>query len=274
MGFLAVRAWAAAPEQRFPPPEFESGHVVPGMVHPPVPAAWRTWVDVAALAAALALAAWFTLGLRSRRAATWLSLASLAYFGFYRHGCTCPIGAVQDVAAALADRSFILPAAVAFFFALPLAAAVFFGRVFCGAVCPLGAIQDVALIRPVRVPEWLAHGLGIVPRVYLGAAVLFAALDTAYIICRYDPFVPLFRLSGPPAMLAFGGAVLLVSTVVGRPYCRFVCPYGVLLGLCARWSWKRAAITPDTCVDCSLCRNACPFGAIGAPSPAEIEERR
>jgi polyferredoxin len=103
--------------------------------------------------------------------------------------------------------------------------------------------------------------------VYLGAAVLFAVLDTMFIICRYDPFVAVFRLGGGFGMLIVGGIVLLAAMFIGRPYCRFACPYRVLLGLCSRLAWRHATITPDQCVVCSLCEGECPFGAIRRPTP-------
>jgi len=128
------------------------------------------------------------------------------------------------------------------------------------------------LIRPVRVPRPLARALGMVPYVYLGLAVLFAGTGTMFVVCRYDPFVGFFRLSGTLPMLLAGGVVLLLATVVGRPYCRFLCPYGVLLSLCSRFAWRRTSITPDVCVQCSLCEDACPFDAIRAPTPEAIRE--
>jgi hypothetical protein len=48
------------------------------------------------------------------------------------------------------------------------------------------------LIRPVAVPGWLESGLRLFAYAYLGAAVLFAATGSAFIICRYDPFVGFF----------------------------------------------------------------------------------
>ncbi|MBL7223861.1 MAG: 4Fe-4S binding protein [Candidatus Brocadiae bacterium] len=269
LGGAMAPAWAA---ERFPPPEFETGHVLPHVPTPWPRAAWQEVADVVVLLAALSVAAWLALGRRSRRGILWLSIFSLAYFGFYRGGCVCSIGAIQNVALALANTSYAAPLSVVLFFAVPLVFALLFGRVFCGGVCPLGAIQDVVLIRAARVPMGLQHALGLLPWAYLGAAALFAATDTSFIICRYDPFVAFFRMTGALDMLIFGGIVLVLATFVGRPYCRFLCPYGALLGLCARWARKKVDVTPDECVVCSLCEDACPFGAIHAPTPEGADD--
>jgi len=266
---IAGQAMAA---ERFPPPDFiETGHELPVLDQRPLRMpGWMEYVHLAALALGLSLAALFVLKLRSRTAIRWLSIGSLAYFGFYLGGCVCPIGAIQNVTLGLFSDSYTLPITVVLIFALPLVFSLLFGRVFCSSVCPLGAIQDLVLIRAVRVPLWLQYPLGFVPFVYLGLAVLMAATDSAFLVCRYDPFVSMFRLDGPLSIVLFGGALLLVATFIGRPYCRFLCPYGALLGLCGRVAWRRISITPDECVNCRLCEKACPFGAI-RPATAEGE---
>jgi len=164
---------------------------------------------------------------------------------------------------------------VAAFFILPLIFALLFGRIFCAAVCPLGAIQEMMILFPIRIPRPVSRALGLIPVVYLGLAILLAATGSAFIICRYDPFVPVFRLSGEPVMLLAGVVLLLAGIVVARPFCRFLCPYGVLLNWMSRLSKWHATITPDECVGCRLCERACPFDAIRLPmtsTPAESRE--
>jgi len=229
-------------------------------------------MDVAVLVGALAVASYLILKRRSRRGVFLLGIFSLAYFGFWRLGCVCPIGAVQNCTLSVFDSSYAIPVTVLLFFSVPLVFTLFFGRTFCAAVCPLGAIQDLVVLKPVSVPLWLENGLRLLAYVYLGLAVVFAATGSAFIICRYDPFVGFFRLSGSINILVLGLCLLVIGIFIGRPYCRFLCPYGVILRQLSRVSRKRVTITPDDCVKCRLCKDACPFGAIREPTadwPAE-----
>jgi polyferredoxin len=145
---------------------------------------------------------------------------------------------------------------------------LFFGRTFCAAVCPLGAVQDVTLLRPIAIPPWLEHSLRYLAYVYLALAVWLAAIGSTFIICKYDPYVAIFRRNANLNILILGGVLLVIGFFVGRPYCRFLCPYGVILRQISRLSKWRVRITPTTCNQCRLCEDACPYGAIQPPVPS------
>ncbi len=270
---VSASASAVFAAERFPPPDF-TDHQLPQTTVPG--GRWLGWeyLDVAALAVGLVLASYFALAGRSRKGLLGLAIAALLWLGFWRQGCVCPIGAIQNVSLAVFDTSYAIPLTVLAFFALPLLVTLFFGRTFCGAVCPLGAVQELTLVRPVRVPGWVDHSLGLFPFIYLGAAVLFAATGAGFIICQYDPYVGFFRLSGDAAMIVFGIALLVVGLFVGRPYCRYLCPLGAIFGLLSRASGRHVRIPPEECIQCRLCEDACPYGAIRPPTVPQTAAER
>ncbi len=267
-------------EQRFPPPDFvESNHQLPVTATPPARALLLQYLDVFVLGAALTVAVWLVYRKRSRKGLIGLSVFSLLYFGFYRKGCVCAIGSVQNIALTLFDPGYAAPLGVVAFFVLPLLVALFAGRAFCAGVCPHGALQDLVLLKPLKVPAWLEQALGILPYIYLGAGVLFAATGSTFLICQYDPFVPIFRMNGRVLMVAAGIVLLLLGVFVGRPYCRFLYPYGALLKLGATVAKWRVRVTPDYCTQCRLCEASCPFGAMrepaaGKPAPESLRNDR
>jgi NosR/NirI family transcriptional regulator, nitrous oxide reductase regulator len=235
-------------------------------VQKPLPRRWWLEVlDTVLLGAAMCMSIRIVIKRRNRHGLIGLAAASLAYFGFYRQGCICPIGSIQNVAVALFDPQYSIPIVAIIVFFLPLVMALFFGRAFCGGVCPLGAIQELVAIKPLRVPLRLDRMLGLLKYVYLVLAIIFAllpALKRDFLICRFDPFVGFFRFTGAPYMLAIGGVFLIGGMFIGRPYCRYLCPYGGLLAWCSKLAKKGVTITPDKELDCGLCADACPFGAI------------
>ncbi len=260
----AWAAWAQIKE-RFPKPDFQSGYIRPDLQTPaPRSMAWEM-ADIAVLAAALAAATYLAHRTRSRRSIFLLMIFSLLYFGFFREGCVCPVGSVQNVFLALFTPGYAVPFTVIAFFLLPLAFALLFGRTFCAAVCPLGMMQDVVILKPVRIPGRLADILGAIPYIYLTLTLLFAATGATFLTCRLDPFVGFFRFGATFPLVLFGISMLVLGTVVARPYCRFLCPYGVLLDWMSKLSWRHVKITPGECNNCRLCEDSCPFGAIRTP---------
>ena len=256
-----VRQAQAAPQ----PEDIGEDYVLPPLQRLPARAVWWNAADVAALVTAMSLSAYLVLKRRSRKLTVLLTVASLLYFGFYRQGCVCAVGAVQNVAVALTDSGYAISFVAIGFFFLPLLFALLFGRVFCGGACPLGAIQELVLLKPVNVPRKLDRVLGLFKYLFLAAAVWYAikpASERDFIICRFDPFVGFFRLTGPGDILIFGGLLLILSVFVGRTYCRYLCPYGALLAIVSRLCWWGVKVTPDKELDCGLCGESCPYGAI------------
>ncbi|HRV90177.1 MAG TPA: hypothetical protein P5086_12785, partial [Prolixibacteraceae bacterium] len=100
---LAVAGPVAGQMQRFPKPEFESGYEQPDTVTPEPRSTAMEWLDVTLLVAVMGAGAWMVLRKRSRQGVLWLSLFTLLYFGFYRDGCICAVGSLQNVVLSFAD---------------------------------------------------------------------------------------------------------------------------------------------------------------------------
>ena len=260
--------------ERFPPPELTSGYTFP-MSNFPLPRAvvWE-FIDAAVLLLSLVLSVWLVFRARNRRGIVALGVFSLVYFGFIRKGCICPIGAVQNVAQAIADPGYVITMVTIWFVVTPLVFGLLFGRTFCAAICPHGILQDFVIIHPLRLPYWLNHVLGVMPFIVLGTGVLLAANGAGYMICAYDPFVGIFRFDGPHYMLVGGLLMLATGIIIARPYCRFFCPYGALLKIVSQLSWRNVTITPDICIQCRLCERACPIDAIQSPIPEAVARDR
>lgn len=263
-------AWA---QYRFPMPEFSSGYQRPDTAAAPA-SLTSPVVDVALLVGGMGVTAWMAIRRRSRNGVLLVAVLSIAYFGFYRKGCICPVGSIQNVLNAFIGGHVPVPVVILLFFLLPLVFALYFGRVFCAAVCPLGAIQEMCAVKPVQLPLAVDMVLGLLAYAYLGLAVLGIATGAGFLICRYDPFIGFYRQGGSFNMLLAGGILLLAGVFIARPYCRFLCPYGVLLRWASVFSRWHVSITPGECIQCRLCETTCPYNAILVPTPDDRPENR
>ena len=269
---LALASLAAKAVSRFPRPDVESGYQYPEYAYA-VPNE-RLWdfLDVAMLLILLGIVTWAVYRKRTRGPILWTSVVSVAYFGFFRGGCVCSIGAIQNIALAFVDNSYQLPLAVFLFFMLPILFAFLFGRVFCAGVCPFGALQDLVNVKNFRLNKAVAGALSVIPWIYLAFALLYALTRTRFLICQFDPFIGIFRLGGDIGILTFGIVLLVMSVFTGRPFCRFLCPYGALLSIFSAVSLFKVEITKKACINCELCHQSCPVDAIDAPYGNKVQE--
>ena len=111
---------------RFPKPDFESGYQYPNILYPvPNEMLWDV-IDVIMLVLLMSIVAWAALKKHSRKPIFWVSIISIGYFGFFRSGCICSVGSIQNIALALADTSYVLPITVFLIFILPIDDSSFF----------------------------------------------------------------------------------------------------------------------------------------------------
>jgi len=271
LGLISTATFA---QDRFPKPDFESGYNYPERHYLIPNEAFWSYIDIAMLVLLMSFVAWAVIKKQVRGPVILTSVISVAYFGFFRYGCVCSIGAIQNVALALTSNSYTIPLYVLLVFILPIVFTLFFGRVFCAGVCPFGALQELVNVKNYKLSKAVTTVLGIFPWIYLGFAVLFTVTNSRFIICRFDPFVGIFRLGGELPLILFGVLLLIFSVFTGRPFCRFICPYGAILSLFSRVSFRQVKITKKECINCQLCHNACPVDAILPPYENKVRESR
>ncbi|GAB4543289.1 MAG: hypothetical protein Fur002_15010 [Anaerolineales bacterium] len=185
----------------------------------------------------------------------------------------CPFGGVETLYTFLAsgllvkkvhDSSLVLAG-------LSVLLAIFFGPVFCGWVCPLGTLQEwVGKLGhkifkrrynhfiPVKIDNILRYA-----RYGILAWVLYVTAASGTLIFEsYDPYFALFNFwtteVAPTALLVLG-VTLALSVFVERPWCKYACPYGAVLGVSnffRIFSIKRAA---STCKADGACSITCPM---------------
>ena len=148
---------------------------------------------------------------------------------------------------------------------------IILGPVFCSYVCPLGSIQEWfgKLGKKIfknkynkLIPKKLDKLLGYTRYVILIWVVIQTYRSMTLIFKPYDPFSALFHIWTDE--LAIGGLVVLITTltlsfVIERPWCKYACPYGGLLGLFNKISIFKIKRNSQSCINCNKCDDVCPM---------------
>jgi len=145
---------------------------------------------------------------------------------------------------------------------------------FCSWLCPVGTVSEwlwkvgrSIFRRSFRLPKRADVALRSLKYILLGlflyavgsmsAQAIRAFLDGPYGMISDVKMLNFFRHLGITAAVVLG--VLAVLSVFYQTFwCRYLCPYGALLGLFARFSPVRIRRSPDLCIDCAKCAKACP----------------
>lgn len=187
-----------------------------------------------------------------------------------------PIGALVAFRAWVAGFGWdsVHPAALAFFLAF-LATALLLKRGFCSWICPFGFLSE-SLGRlgrwffglNLRPPRWLDLTLR-APKYlllwfFLQAVWLGMSGETAWQFLQSPYYqvsdVKLLRFFQSPSVLTLQVLVLLalLSLLVEGFWCRYLCPYGALLGLISIASPVAVRRRAERCTGCRRCDQVCP----------------
>ena len=149
--------------------------------------------------------------------------------------------------------------------------ALLFGPVFCGWVCPLGTVQEWVAKWGRKlfkrrynhfVPPHIDRVLRYARYLVLAWVVYVTAASGTLIFADYDPYFALFNFwSGEVAWTALGilGLTLGLSLFVERPWCKYACPYGAVLGLTNLFRVFKIKRAESTCKADGACSIMCPM---------------
>jgi len=173
----------------------------------------------------------------------------------------------------------IHPASMIILLAIVVTAFVF-KKGFCSWVCPVGFISEmvgnigdrmakaIGIERRLKLPRFLDYPMRSLKYILLGFfvyAVFFAmssAAIHAFVASPYNKVADIKMLQFFTEIDSFGLwtiIVLFVLSIVLRGFwCRYLCPYGALLGLTSLFGPGKIKRDADACISCGKCAEVCP----------------
>jgi polyferredoxin len=174
----------------------------------------------------------------------------------------------HEVPAAHAAGMFML---IAF-----LAISFLYRKAFCSWICPVGTISEwlwqtgrMFFKRTFAPPRWLDIPLRGLKYVLLGlflyvviampVAGIRQFLTSPYGMVADVKMLNFFRQMGQTTAVVLM-TLVVASLLVKNAWCRYLCPYGAMMGLVSLVSPTRIVRNSDACIDCAKCAKACPAG--------------
>ncbi|MBN2797266.1 MAG: 4Fe-4S binding protein [Clostridia bacterium] len=188
------------------------------------------------------------------------------------HGI-CPFGGVVTLYQLFTTGTFVqkIHESAVILMGLVFITSIIAGPVFCSWVCPLGSFQEFLgkigkKIFKKRYNQFVPKKLDKIMkyfRYFVLIWVLYVTAKSGYLVFKdYDPYYALFNFwTGEVVISAFVvlGFTILLSLLVERPWCKYACPYGALLGITNRFSIFKLRRNKKTCISCHACDLTCPM---------------
>lgn len=199
-------------------------------------------------------------------------LISVLIFGVIMGSDPSPMGTVKDAIYLYGSTGAIFPPRI---IALVIFLMIVFvaNKYICAWGCQIGVLQDlifrinqtakrVANIgQQIKVPFAFSNGVRIVFFCIFTIVTFTIGTD---IINPFDPFKIFKPLYLTLAGVIFVGMLLITSLFIYRPWCHFICPFGLVGWIVEKASRIRISVDYQTCIACHKCATACPSTVMGA----------
>lgn len=182
------------------------------------------------------------------------------------------------------------------------------GRFVCGFLCPFGWIQD--LLHKIPLPKKLKIKPGFKGDKqlrYLKYVILVAMVIVLPLLYAPDPFFckyicPSGMLLGGIPLMTYGSifgnvaagtgtgitswaeagsitwlklsilaVTIILSIMMYRPFCKYICPLGAIYSLFNKISLYRYSVDQSKCTSCGVCANVCKMGVDMHKTPNHLE---
>ncbi len=185
----------------------------------------------------------------------------------------CPFGGVETLYTFVVGGLYVkkIHSAALALAGIVMLLSIFFGPVFCGWVCPLGTVQEWVgkLGKKVFrrrynhfVPARLDYYLRYLRYGVLLWVLYVTATSGVLVFEAYDPYYALFNFWSTEVAwtaLLILGLTLLGSVFIERPWCKYACPYGAVLGLTNLFRVFSIKRSTTTCKADGACSIMCPM---------------
>lgn len=204
---------------------------------------------------------------------------------------SCPIGSIQAV---IGSPNYKFSFYIAGFL---IVVGSIMGRFVCGFLCPFGLVQDLLNKIPFKTKISTYKYDKLLRKLKYIILVVFVIIMPMFfvelggagapyfckIICpvgTLEAGIPLVVMnSGLRSIISFLYVwklaililIIILSIIIYRPFCKYICPLGAIYSLFNKVSIIKFVIEEDKCIKCRQCNNVCKMNVDVMNSPNDLE---
>ena len=187
----------------------------------------------------------------------------------------CPICGVSSVYQFFASSTLWvvkLKSSLGIIIGVVIMTTIVFGPIVCGFICPFGTIQDLVAKLGKKmfkrefnnfVPKELDNKLKYLRYITLIGTFILTGISGIVLLEKVNPyhaFLGIFTKDISIVGFFILCLIIVLSLFIHRPWCKYLCPYGALLGIFNKFKVFRVVRKDSNCIGCKGCSKTCPMG--------------